>query len=318
MEGRTRGPAPPQPLVDKRTEILIRASRNPFEKPHASVYLSHLQSITKTLRGRVRQNSRVKSIARTPSGWMLSTPKGNSGPYREVVIATGYFFNPAHPQPEPESDGSIRVIHAADITDYDFLSELRQEKIRVVVVGGRVTAGQLILELDERGIECALGMRSPIKFRRHGFVATLREASIFFWEELRSGLRPNDRRISYPEMEGGKTRSLVDSGNIAFLPKILSIKQGFATFADDSQLEAFAIVLATGYAPVLDVLPCTVPVDGYGTPQHLNFESIDFPDLYFLGLDNLRSHQSRYLRGIRSDAVLLARQLSKKRLREIS
>ncbi|HUR46161.1 MAG TPA: hypothetical protein VMZ27_09830, partial [Candidatus Saccharimonadales bacterium] len=45
---------------------------------------------------------------------------------------------------------------------------------------------------------------------------------------------------------------------------------------------------------------------GTGLPAIRQMESCSAPGLFFLGLDGLRNFQSRFIRGIRSDAPALA------------
>lgn len=284
---------------------------NPFRKSPAREYVAHLLEVSGGLRGAVHERTRISAIETAQNGhWRLFSERGERGVYSAVVLATGYFFRPMLPQPEIVSDGSLPMLHAAQISDYAQLNGLRAGDAPVVVVGRRVTAGQLMLELNARGIACALSLRSPIEYRRHGLVASLREAAYFFWEELQARLRPGLRRPSYPVMDGGATRALVDSATVKIWPKIDRIERGALLLEDGRRVEAAAVVLATGYRAVLDLLPQPAELDEYGVPAHRDFELRAHPGLYLLGFDNLYDHRSRYLRGIRADARRLAHRLS--------
>jgi hypothetical protein len=70
-------------------------------------------------------------------------------------------------------------------------------------------------------------------------------------------------------------------------------------------------LFATGFRPALDHLAgLNLPLDaGSGLPQLREFECIAAPDLFFLGIDHARNFQSRFIRGLRRDAVLLGRRL---------
>lgn len=280
---------------------------NPFRKPPANEYFTHLLHIASRLRGNVRESCKVTGLIRNERGlWCLHTQHGMHGPYSAVVLATGYFFSPSWPTPSPASDGSIRVLHAAEIRHYKQLEELRANEDPVIVVGRRVTAGQLIIQLHSLGIPCALSLRSPVEYRRHGFVAALRETAYFFWEELQSRLQPRIKRFSYPVMEGGHTRFLIESGQIATLPMFDRIEDGHLIFSDGTRLRAAAVIMATGYRATLELLPDSIDLDDFGVPVNQQFEIRDLPGVYVLGFDNLYDHRSRYLRGIRFDAARLA------------
>ncbi|MFD1298899.1 NAD(P)-binding domain-containing protein [Lysobacter gummosus] len=283
---------------------------NPLRKPRADEYLDHLLRLAGRLHGTLHESCKVLSLSRNEQGlWTVHSEQGQRGPYTAIVLATGYFFSPSWPCPSSPSDGTVPILHAADIHDYAQLDGLRAGDAPVVVVGRRVTAGQLMLEMHSRNIPCALSLRSPIEYRRHGFIATLREAAYFFWEELQSRMKPGIRRFSYPVMDGGKTRNLVDSGRIAIWPTIERIEEGHVVFGDGTKQPAAAVVMATGYRATLDLLPPSLTLDEYGVPLHRGFEVQGLPGIYLLGFDNLYDHRSRYLRGIRFDATRLANTL---------
>lgn len=284
---------------------------NPLRKPPAEVYLAHLEKMAGQLRGTLRTGCRVDALrADGNGGWLLETAVGGHGPYRAVVMATGYFATPRPAEPEIATDGSLPMLHAADIVDYGQLEGLREGELPVVVVGKRVTAGQLLLELDARAIPTALSIRSSLQYRRHGFVASIRECAYFFWEELQARLVPNLRRVSFPVMEGGATEKLVGSGKVAVLPVITAISNGRLLLADGRQQAAAAVILATGYHPGLGLLPAGLEVDAYGIPKNADFQLKDMPGVHLLGFDNVYDHRSRYLRGIRADAARLAGRLA--------
>lgn len=284
---------------------------DPFRKPRAGEYLAHLLRIADQLGGNLRESCKVEALKKDANGacW-LDTGQGRFGPYSAVVLATGYFFAPSLPSPAPISDDSIQVLHASQISDYSQLEAFRAGTGPVVVVGRRVTAGQLLLELDKRGIACALSLRSPIEYRRHGRIAELRETAYFFWEELQARLRPGLKRPSYPVMDGGRTRELIDDARVTLWPVIERIENGEVVFDDGRRLRASAVVLATGYHAMLELLPASIPQDAFGTPLNRAFEVENFANVFLLGFDNLYDHRSRYLRGIRSDAIRLARILA--------
>lgn len=284
---------------------------NPFRKPYAGEYLDHLLRCARDIQGNVRELCEIQSLQKSETGgWILQTVQGHFGPYASVVLATGYFFAPRWPSPATVSDDSVPVLHASQIGNYTQLEQLRSGPNPVVVVGRRVTAGQLLVELHRRGIACALSLRSTIEYRRHGPVANLREAAYFFWEELQARLRPGIKRPSYPVMDGGLTRHLVDSGQVEIWPTIDRIEDGQVCFTDGRRLRASAVIMATGYRAMLDLLPSPIANGDFDLPPHTSFEVRAAPGLYMLGFDNLFDHRSRYLRGIRFDAIRLANILS--------
>lgn len=280
---------------------------NPFCKPRAEVYLAHLDAMGRRLRGQIFTECQVDGLQPDGSGrWILDTTRGVKGPYSKVVMATGYFSTPRPADPLIITDGSLPMVHAAEITDYSALEAMRDGDLPVVVVGRRVTAGQLLLELEDRDIPTALSIRSPMEYRRHGLWASVRETAYFFWEESQARWTPNLRRPSYPVMDGGRTESLVTSGKVSVLAAIRSIEGKELLLEDGGKIRAAAVILATGYHPSLGLLPDTLVKNEYGIPCSQGFEISTMPGVHLLGFDNVYDHRSRYLRGIRADAGRLA------------
>lgn len=284
---------------------------NLLAKISARAYFEYLERAAKRLRGAIVEHTEVTRL--TPDrggGWHLATSHSTHGPFRAVVVATGYFSNPSRPNPAIETDESVRILHAADLRGYDQLDSLVGRSGPVFVVGGRVTAGQTILALVERGVECGLCVRSPLHFRRHGAMSWLREMVYYVWEEIEAASRPGLRRNSYPPMEGGRNRTLVEEGKVPVHPPIKKISSGSVEFADGTSSPAAAVILATGYRPSLAIQGLETSFGPDGLPEMTGFEITSIPGVFLLGFDNLYDHRSRYLRGIRRDAARLAYRLS--------
>src|SRR4029077_12015566 len=75
-----------------------------------------------------------------------------------------------------------------------------------------------------------------------------------------------------------------------------------------------AVIYATGFRPALHHLASlALALDAQsGRPQLDGLESVSAPDLFFIGLDHGRNFQSRFIRGIRNDAVVLAERLEQR------
>ncbi|MES0873762.1 NAD(P)-binding domain-containing protein [Sinimarinibacterium thermocellulolyticum] len=287
----------------------------PLRKVPARLYASHLEELARDLRGSVVENTAVTRIMTEGDGrWSLLDQEGRHlGTYDAVVIATGYFSNPKPPCPDFSHDGSRPVLHAAELRDYGSLLSLVDEpgsKGPVLVVGRRVTAGQILIALTERNIPTAISLRSATEYRRSGMVAWLREMAYYVWEELEAWRHPRLRRNSYPPMEGGRLRRLIESGRIPKFGVPRTLRDGVVQFHDGSQLPVGAVVLATGYAPAVCPFSNVVDLQPDGRFRTVgDYESMCAPGVYLLGYDNLYDHRSRYLRGIRLDARRLARLL---------
>ena len=66
------------------------------------------------------------------------------------------------------------------------------------------------------------------------------------------------------------------------------------------------VLFATGWKCNLTHLPSELLNDD-GRPILDEFQSVSWPGFFFLGIDNQVSYRSRFIRGIRSDANVLAR-----------
>jgi putative flavoprotein involved in K+ transport len=117
-------------------------------------------------------------------------------------------------------------------------------------------------------------------------------------------------------MQGGKARRLIESGTVRTFPEVAAFERKAVVFRNGDRLEPDAVIYATGFRPALGHLASLAfPLESEtGLPAIQEMESQSVPGLFFLGLDGLRNFQSRFIRGIRNDAVVLA-DLLRERLR---
>jgi hypothetical protein len=284
--------------------------RFPTVKATAQDFTAHLLSLADRQQARIRGGAHVVAISRKAGGYTLTLTDGEQVHAMAVACCTGYFSNPSPPKPAVDSDGSIRELHAAGISDYAQLDALRASGVRALVIGKRVTAGQLALELHARGFRVAISAMEPIAFRRDGWLGEAKDTLYFPYEALRLALQPRITANSFPIMDGGAVRTLVESGAIGTRTRAVAIASGAVEF-DTGAVEHFDLVIhATGYAPSLGYLRQLPGISWQGdTPANRDFEVLGHPGLFLLGLDNLYNFTSRYLRGIRRDAAVLAPRL---------
>jgi len=258
---------------------------------------------------RILTNTKVTRVRRLPEGgFALATDRGELHA-RRLVNATGYFCNPNLPSfPGAATGCSLPRIHAGEYFNPESLRRLATTEIRkVLIVGKGISSGQTATELHDAGFEVTISHRGRIVFAYEPWVLAIAFHFYFALEDMAVRVNPYFRRNSFPPMEGGYTRQLIESGRIRTRPDIARLAGGKVEFSDGSS-EAFDLVVyATGYRPALRHLDGLVSVDAAsGLPPIRNFESTEVPRLYFLGLDMQRTYRSRYLRGIREDAALLA------------
>lgn len=275
-----------------------------YSQPPAQQYAGYLERYVKKFEVDVTEGVEVLKVTGGDNHgdpFEITTNLGNVKASL-VVCATGYYSNPYVPVLTQDNDGSIPFIHAAQYKNSAELKLSHHEARNILIVGKRVTAGQLMVELVQSGFTVSLSVRGPVKPRRGSLLGQIKDALYFPYEVVRIALQPALKSDSYPEMDGGEAKSLLDSGSVAVHPTIESVRYGAIIFSDGNIAAYDVVILATGYRPALDYLDEQVRLNKNGLPTTRNFESVEQAGLFFLGLDQLKNFRSRYLRGIRSDA----------------
>ena len=229
-----------------------------------------------------------------------------------VVNATGYFGRPFVPERQGADESSILQITVPEYIEPETLSgRIRGNGRRVLIVGKRITAGQIAVELHAAGFEVVISHRTPMEFGFDPRTQRLAFRIYYPYEKLRLRTASFARRDSGHPMQGGPARRLIETGSIQTRPDIAAFEADRIRFADGS-IEAFdALIWATGYRPVLDHLSGLVSIDSTtGLPPLEQMESAETSGLYFLGLDQETDFTSRMLRGICRDAEFLAARLA--------
>jgi putative flavoprotein involved in K+ transport len=280
-----------------------------------SEYLDYLLNYARRSDLPIRTHTKVQSVSKTAEGdFLLQT---SSGPLsaKALVNATGYFANSSVPNIPGMTDSTIPRLHFADYSDPDTLRSLTDKpNPLVLIVGKRLSAGQLIVELYEAGFHLAISHRSPIQYGP-GPVMWWLFFRIFPQLE-RFKLRLNGSRATGWDvrMPGGTARKLIKSGRVPTFPVISRFAGNSVLFEDNRRLQPDVVLFATGFRPALGHLASlnvsTSPENG--TPRLHDLESVSVSGLYFLGLDCGRNFQSRFIRGIRNDARFLAERLEKR------
>jgi putative flavoprotein involved in K+ transport len=237
----------------------------------------------------------------------------NKGLYKARVLinATGYFHKPNWPAFPGMHDTNVKQIHTSTYKSAEKTAALLGKREgRILVVGGRVSAGQTITELHDGGpdFEVVLSHREPLKFAKDPWMQYAAFAAYYTYEDWRVARDPYYIDDSNPPMEGGRTRYLLQSNKIPQRPNIKCFHKDEVEFLDGTR-EAFDLVIyATGFHPAIEHLKeLAPPTAAGGLPETAQMESRQTRNLFFMGLDMQRSFRSRYLRGIREDAPILAR-----------
>lgn len=263
---------------------------------------------------RIFPNCAVKTVRKTQSGYSLKTANGTLRT-RLLVNATGYFAKPRWPRFRGMSTSTVRQMHVHDFRSAaDTFAELGVARPRVLVVGRRISAGQTIAELHDAKLldsklefDVILSRRGPVTFAPRPWLLKLAFWLFYRWEDAQVDKDPFGLSDTFPPMEGGRERDLLVSGSVRQVPDIARFHADEVEFVDNSRERFDLVIYTTGFWPALDHLGKLVSADAAtGLPPMSDMQSTESPDLYFLGLDKQRSFRSRYLRGIREDATLLA------------
>lgn len=280
-----------------------------FEKIPKEDFVRYLQRYAQKFGLNVLTGTTVDSVEKVGGRFRLKTSNGILEA-RTVVNATGYYSRPFLPNIE-RNDGSVKSIHSAE---YKSPQELYRKGVvpgsRILIVGKRVSAGQLLEELFDAKFKLGISIRAEIETRRSGFSGWVKENLYYAKEYLQLMFQPNTKHDSLALMDGGRTDQIIQSGALATHGLIESIRDGRVFFADGKSEVYDLIVFATGYRACCSYLDDLVDTTRTLLDQQKNGRHTTVSGLYFLGLDNMISFKSRYVRGIASDSKLVAQDVS--------
>ena len=244
---------------------------------------------------------------------------------RSVVIATGYTRVPQRPSWPGSFAG--RVLHSSE-----YKSGRAFAGQRVLVVGIGNSGGEIALDLCEQGARASIAVRSAVNAVPRDFLGL----SILAWGillaklplPLADAIARTVSRISFGRLDALGLRTLpygpmrqirehgriplIDVGTLArvrkreieVLPDVASLSERAVRFADGSERDFDAIVLATGYRPALaDFVSAPEALDESGCPRALE----PLPGLFFCGF---RVSPRGMLREIASEARSIARRIA--------
>jgi indole-3-pyruvate monooxygenase len=221
---------------------------------------------------------------------------------RAVVIAVGLNRVP-NADRFPDQDR----FHGAVIHSRDYRNAERFAGQRVLVIGAGNTGAEIALDLADGGARPTLALRSPVNIVPRDFLGMptqltsiriywlplwLRDAIGRFVSWLAFGrlarygfARPALGPLSSIELRGRVpvidvgTIAAIKRGAIAVKPAVTRFTETGAAFADGSESELDAAILATGYRPALgDIVDVPDVVGDDGAPR-----DCASPGLYFVG-----------------------------------
>lgn len=279
---------------------------NMHHQPPVQEYQLYLMDYAEQNGLNVLCDTPVNRIEKSGTGFLIHTGKGSIAS-QTVINATGYFFNPVLPVFDGHDDDQLPMIHSQAFKSAEKLKSAHPEVRDILVIGGRVSAGQTATELELSGLFTVdLCLRTPLRFSRDPWLQKLVFSVYYLVEDHWAKTNPQKLAETNPPMEGGVTRKLIQKGCIGQRPGIDCISGTTVHFIDGSHKDYDMMIACTGYGPVARHLSGLADAVDDVLPDAGHMESAAVPGLYFVGLDKLRTFRSRYLRGIREDAVVLA------------
>jgi putative flavoprotein involved in K+ transport len=247
----------------------------------------------------VQLSSRVRSLS-AEDGTFVVELDGRRIEADQVVVATGPFQVPNLPALADRLAPEVFQTHSAG---YRRPSDVPLGT--VVVVGGGNTGFQIAKELSTtHAVQLAIGSRqTPLPQKALG-------RDIFWWltklgllektVESRLGRRAQHRDM----LIGSSPRELRRRYAVGLKPRVVGASGRTLSFADGSELDADAVIWATGFR--LDHSWIGLPVlEPTGRVRHRRGVT-DVPGLYFLGLPWQHTRGSALLGWVEADAAFIA------------
>jgi putative flavoprotein involved in K+ transport len=270
----------------------------------ADAYRAYLARYAATHRLEPRSRA-VQSVQRDRDHFVVHFDATVPTRYAAVVVATGIFDHPVVPDiPGLSEPGKhAEVIHARDFAPEKAIAERR-----VLVIGAGVSAIQIAEGCATAGAPVTLCSRRPVRTYPQRILGVDLNNLAY---HLTAWLPPSLLRgaclisTSLPGVDAG-FRRLRRAGRIKIRGPLVEVAHRGVVFADGSVESFDLIVLATGYRYRTPFLPPEVERTPDGRPCVRGGESVNWPGLYFAGLDCGLRLSSGTLRGIAKDAPILA------------
>jgi len=280
----------------------------------AADYFGYLKRYAAESRWPIFTDVEVVSVRQSQGGFVVAATRCE-WTVPVVVNATGYFANPYVPTLSGAAQSIIPQLHYASFQSAEKARQMVGKRVgRILIVGKRLSAGQIMVELADKGFEVGLSFRPPLEFGPEPlrWWIIFRVLPWIEWWKLRAGAHTQKTNVP---MLGGRTRQLIERNVVKVFPPINRFEERQIVFSDGARWEPDLVIYATGFRPALRHLaPLALTLNPQtGLPRTHGFESAEVRGLFFLGLDQLHNFQSRFLRGIRHDASLLAEQLARRR-----
>lgn len=291
-----------------KSNYLIKDHRfnfSPLKQVGAKDFAGYLRNFAKTENFRIDLDTKVLSVKKEDGVFTVNTNRGTLYS-RFLVNATGYYNSPFIPDYPGLEETEIQKLHFRNYKNYE---SLKGDK--VLIVGSRLSAGQLVVDLVPKGFNISVSARSPITFMTPPPFFNLALLVVDFFEKPIQNLASKKIVTKVPMLNEAK--KFFSSGKVKSYPAIKSFHKESVSFQDGTTEPFDSVIFSTGFRPDFSHLSECVELDEEGLPKLSDsFESLYCNNLFFLGLDHQNNIQSRFLRGIRQDAPTLSHLLTQR------
>jgi putative flavoprotein involved in K+ transport len=276
---------------------------DPDGYPTRDEVITYLERYAETFELPIELGSEVRRLSREDGRFVLDVD-GRTVAADQVLVATGPFQTPFVPKLAEQLDPEVWQVHS---TGYRQPSDLPRGT--VLVVGGGNTGFQVAKELSAtHEVVLSVGSKQkPLPQRIAG-------RDLFWWltkthllsttveSRLGGKLQHRDTLI------GSSPRELKRRYGVELKPRATDASGRTVRFEDGSELEADAVIWATGYRP--DFSWIDLPIfDENGRLRHRRGVT-DIPGLYFLGLTWQWTRGSALIGWVKDDAEFLGERIA--------
>ena len=272
-----------------------------FRMP-AKEYAEYLKKFSQEHGFKIQTETEVTSLTRTNQQFNIQTNKGELSASK-VIVSTGYFDNPFIPESLKQSE-----IPLIPFSQFKNAQEFKDQGFqKILIVGKRLSAGQAVFECVQAGLETHLSSRTQVAFMAPPFIFNFSFKYLYELESIPLAFKPRLNLKPDIKMESGRIKDLFDQNLVKTHTDIQSLNGKKVIFADGHTESFDALLLATGFRPSFKKIS---GIPEFETSQLRNqFEHPTLDHLYFLGIHEQFNYRSRFLRGMREDALRLARNL---------
>ena len=263
-------------------------------------FAKYLKEISQREKLDIKFDSKIESVEKVNSKFKLSFDSGEILETKYLINATGYYSNPFIPIFPGACKTKIKQIHFAE---YKSVEEIGKDIKKILIVGKRLSAGQLISELSKYGKDIFISTRSPIEYTSGPLVFNLFLRFLNEIERMILFFKPHFK--SEVPMEAADGKDLINSGRVISLKNIKEIGENEVHFENGHSEDFDMIIYATGFKACLGHFKNKKIENEIDLVD--SFESRYFKNLFFIGLHNQRNFRSRFIRGIKDDVVELAK-----------